>query len=79
LLHTVLTATRIVFKVGLAILCLFVFPAFAAWVQTTNNLELTRSIAVYSLGAIAISLIIMLFRSLDKDTAELLNHKPAQE
>jgi len=79
LLQRVLTATRIVFKASLAILCLFAFPIFAVWVQTTNNLELTRSVATYSLGVVVISLIVVLFRSLDKDTAKLLSHRPTQE
>jgi hypothetical protein len=77
--QTVLTLCVIILKVGLAILCLFAFPVFAVWLQTTSNLELTKSLATYSIGAVVISLIIVLFRSLDKDSAKLLSHGSVQK
>jgi hypothetical protein len=37
------------------------FSGFAVWVQSTSNLELTRSVAVYSLAVIVIFLIVTSF------------------
>ena len=71
--RNLLTSTSILLKVGLATFCLFGFPMFAFRLQSTSNVELIRSVAIYSLGVVALFVIALAFRGLDKDTARLFD------
>ncbi len=72
MLRMVLTMGRVLLKLGVVTFCLFAYPVFAMRLQSTNNLELAKSIAIYSLGVIAVFLVVKVFRSMDKDALRLL-------
>ena len=78
MLRMMLAMARIILKVGIVTFFLLGYPVFALRLQYTNNLELTRSIAIYSLGVIIVFLVVKVFRSMDRDTTRLLE-RPSHE
>jgi hypothetical protein len=77
-LRSVLTPVAIVIRLFLATICLFGYPVFAKWLQSSASLELARSVAVYSVGAIVLLLVVIIFRSLNADTVRLLGRTAAK-